>query len=39
MILNTVKMFHNKYPFESQSHGIDFSSEINMDINFIISTN
>jgi len=25
MILNTVKMFHNMYPFETQSHGIDFS--------------
>jgi len=38
MILNSVKMFHNIYPFESQSHGIDFSfKEIYMDISIVIS--
>jgi hypothetical protein len=37
MILNSVRMFHNMYPFDSQSHGIDFS-EIYMDISIVIST-
>ncbi len=38
MILNSVRMFHNMYPFDSQSHGIDFSfKEIHMDINIVIS--
>jgi hypothetical protein len=31
-------MFHNMYPFESQSHGIDFSfNEICMEIGIVIS--
>ena len=39
MILNSVKLFHNMYPFESQSHGVDFSfKENHMDISIVIST-
>ena len=38
MILNSVRMFHNMYPFDSQSHGIDFSfKEIYMAISIVIS--